>query len=277
MDNINHREKHSDLAVGLAVLWVFDKWKLVTDIAERLDQDYENYQIPLLFAASIPHSGNHKPARAKDIAACISSKFVESKVPGFKPNYKVWVGLSYIYWQIWDNLNNRPSLPEQMSVQTHENFRSEPSFTYIKQAISLCLKTIKFLNKIRNENEEKITPRNLLYYYSVNLYIYLIVITGKAEEVKAPEMQNYVAELDNIAGTPAYWQNRFKDTIARYYLRLALIEWKKGEVKGFNTYLKFAKDSITDCVRNSKIREVFYETLERNIKTIDLEYNKLAS
>jgi len=258
MDGLeNFRKDKSDnsttrLTVGLAVLWVFSKYDLIVRIAERLntdareheDIDFPNYQIPLLFASALCRmEGQESVQRAQYLARYIEERFSNSS----NFNYKVWLGLAYVWWSIGNkHLNWGLEMPEEMGKSVFQENRCSQAFDFIGRAQHLSTQVITFLhrrtredateNNASKEFEDKFQQRIQKYYYSINLNLFLTILYGTKQEILSIQTENLFKELNSIEGSPL-WHSRYYDTCARYHYRRALLS---ENLNTFNALLDVA-------------------------------------
>ena len=97
------------LGIGIAILWIFEEYNLIVRILEKLELKYAYYSQALFHAASITKIRSDQQA-IKDVVEilnCIESH-EESYVGQFtiEKNYKLAIGVSYIYYNLWRSNRN---------------------------------------------------------------------------------------------------------------------------------------------------------------------------
>jgi len=236
----NDTKRYDEFTVGLAILWIFEEYSLINDICKRvsgLDEKgkltYPDHRIALVHGSSIFPSGERRRSIAYEIIECLEEKFS-------KDNYKVWIGLSYIHFNIWNYLSNYPSLPELMLEGDRKKYRNEDIYKkYYKKAIFNLKKSIDYLKHLItleiNENEDR-AYRRTKYFYAINNYIYYITKGGSYQSFDT--LEPYYEILSNAEQNQNHWQNRFHDTLAWYNLRQAIRNRNNSEL--FNFYIKRA-------------------------------------
>ena len=259
------RRKHMDLAVGLAVLWVFGKYKLIATVANLCNKDYDNFHIPQLYASALLLGEDKNPLRALEICDCMASKFLTID----RDNYQVRIGIAYIHWLAWNETYNYPCIPELMNSADTGSFREKPNFEWMRTAIEHIRQVLSFLTREKRfEEQSKILWRNRRYFYSINLYVFFITQSATPEDFENEEIVQWVRELANGRHQADYWQSRFHDTIARYYLRKAVLAKAPEQ---FNKNLELAAWSNRQSVKEAKKKEVFVEQLHMDIETLRTE------
>jgi len=259
------------LTVGLAVLWVFKKYELITHIAERLnptagEQDelnFPNYHIPLLYAAAVCRiEGRGSAQLAKRLAECIEKKFSANTK---QPSYKAWLGLAYVWWHIWNKHHDRGlKMPEEMGKAAFQASQRETAFGFLSHAQHLGAEVINHLRNRRKEEaiignykpEERddiLEQRRQKYYYAINLSLFLVVLYGNRQDMLSAPTESLFGELNGIEGT-LLWHSRYYDTCARYHYRRALIA---DNTNTFKAMLEAAARDNENCINSTSIGEGF--------------------
>ncbi len=251
-----YQRNHDHLAIGLAVLWIFDKFDLIVKIGKIIDRDFDNYRIPLMHASALSLSRQKNRKRVEEIIQCIHSKFQYS-------NYKISLGLAYVYRRLWNAGNLESIAPELMNDQLRHTFRQNEDYKWMQEALERSKSAIDFLSPILNKDADKIDHRLRKILYAQNLYVLTLTQVGKEEEFDHPEVVQMVTAMQTSHGNLA-WQARFNDTLARYYLRKALLS--KNE-ENYKAYLKMALDENEKSIALSKRKEIF----DVNLKPILLQ------
>ena len=255
-------KKHDDIAVGLAVLYVFEKYELLVKIGDRLNKDdYGNYQIPMLLAAAILNGRQNKRHRAKEIAECIEPKFDNR-------SYKVWIGVAYIYCILWGEIHNYPLMPERMDEELKKSFREKEEFEKIEKALRLAKRAINYLKRLKDTESLKIEYRNRSYYYAINIYIFMITQVGSKKEFESKETRELFQQLGNSQIRREYFQPRYHDTMGRYYLRKAVLAQTE---RSFSEFIDLALDSNKSSIDESNKKEQFDKHLKDEIRRISAE------
>jgi len=262
-------KKRDELTIGLAVLWIFEEYALINYVCtgvSGLDHkgklNYPDYRIALVHGASIFPSGRNKQTAYK-ITECLEAKFSEE-------NYKVWIGLSYIYFNIWNHLSNYLSIPELMPIEDTETYKIEETYEkYYIKALNNLKKAIDYLKKlIRLEikDSKDRAYRRTKYFYAINNYIYYTTKGGSVADFNA--LEPYCDILRDAEQNHNHWQNRFHDTLAWYNLRQAIrnrdndklfkyhIEKAESRCNGFNPVLsreRKLKNRLEDLIEKEKL------------------------
>ncbi len=228
-------EKARRFLLALTVAWILGKNHLI----EKLGAEYEEtsiaqrYDLALIYAAALIEAKKGRRDsidRVKKIIRCVLSK--ESK------NYKVWIGVGYLYFRLWISKTHlKPDLPE-MHLQAWENQTKSKEYQLFFQdgALKYAKKSYKYLEA--NRLDDDINKENLRfqsYLYALNNVIYYTTKCSNSKEFE--KLQPLVEELQNYESFTE-WQGRSYDTLGWYYLRLYLLSTDKSLKKD---YLKLAE------------------------------------
>lgn len=220
------RYKYEELEIALSVMWVFGEYRFITKALDKVfgkRKDYgEQYSLAILHASSIDPS---YPEREHDILRII--KCIEKKDIA-RSNYKVCIGLGYVYYHLWksqDVINVFPEFPSDIQANNEVQEKREKYYYYIQKSLEYNQKALKWLEKnkdkkIQAPNSDIIQKiRNIKFYYAVNNYLFYITRGGTAEEFR--NSLNYYTRLRNAPDS--YRQPRFEDTLTLYYMRMSIL------------------------------------------------------
>lgn len=218
-------KKSVELSVGLAILMICGQKKLNKLMAEicRHSRDkcreegnedqYPCYQVGLLHALAIARSqrDDNMEAHVKNILKCIEDKQ--------KENYKAWIGLSIVYYNLWKQLAEYHNVPETILPSQRYNDVESGRNKILEKAIDLSYKAYEWLND--NWAKANMEERRPKLYYAINIYIYFATLSHNLERFERLDV--YVQQFDGAKNT-ANWQVRFYDTLAYYYLRSGILQ-----------------------------------------------------
>ena len=218
-------ESHEKLEVGLSVLWIFEKYRLIEELCDNLNFKYPSYSTALIHASA--SFFNRIPSKKKIEKIILS---IEEKNTN---NYKVWIGLAYIYFRIWSTFTEQPFLPNHHTSDTEKiSPENSKEYTeYFNKAIDNLSKSITFLSEHRLQVESKAIERNRKYYYAINNYIYYS--TKGSSRIEFENLTPLIQKLEEARAIPDIWQARFDDTLAYYHLRKCYLA-SKGEMFKFH-------------------------------------------
>jgi hypothetical protein len=208
---------YDKILIGISILYVFHKYELIIKIVEKLNNQYGTcYQIALIYTASMV-----KDAKQQKVLNFMDeqiSKF--ERHPNYHNNYKLWIAIGYIKFNIWHTLAKEKKNIEP-AYQQHIKEK------YLKDSIYLMKKANEYLSKTRDADQDKLIGRNTKYYYTLNSYIYYLVESKDTEQFNSEAFhENYVKILEDVQTHNLYRfyaQSRFADTIARYYFEKSKI------------------------------------------------------
>lgn len=239
----------SDLLVGLAILWIFEKYELIIRLLNKLQGHYfSNYQLILLHAASLLRSGSKNFEEVQ--------KLINLLIPISESNYKVKLGLSFLNFNFWRKLSDNPSIFDLECSNTLEKVLHRPEYVYSIECRNQLISVIKYLNEIKNSDIEKRKYRNAKYYYSINNLIYYTTLSAPKEEFNT--IDDYVNQLRQVELEDQIWLLRYNDTLSNYYLRKCIYSTSEAE---FNSLLEQAKKRHDKLIgyEMSKVNKIYYE------------------
>ena len=255
-------KQEEDTVSYLGILWLFEQYKLIVDICDKFNKKYNQYQSALLHAAALFPSGEKKLSKVDEICSCIEEKDAGKK-------YKAQVGLSYIYYRIWSELEDKPILMSLLTPETQQNIKKRKNFELILKAKSNAINSYTWLKKNRLKAENKIYYRTKKYYYSINNLLYFITLIGSKQEFNKNSTIELYDSLYSIIGDETYWQSRYHDTLALFFFRKALESSNRNEFKVYiNDAISHNQQAITNIKIGSSIKE--YQRFGHKIKEVNV-------
>ncbi|MCC6280261.1 MAG: hypothetical protein IT262_06670 [Saprospiraceae bacterium] len=265
-------EKLERLACGLAVLWIFEKYKRIGQICDTVYERYndvdpsdeaDKYPAPsiaLIHAAAILAGRLPQQDHALRIIECVMRKFGAQ-------NYNVWLGLSYIHTSIWRFSGGGFNCPEWHYYRTRDLNFEPPSKQNLEESLRLSRKTYEWLRddeKSGNITREKMRERQAKQFYALNNYLFMLAICGSAEEFRE---SLYLAEgfQDGVSIRDAWHKGRYADTLACYYLRMSMLSETQGE---FDRNIKRALSQSNTSIADSNRQVDAYEQLNMKINEV---------
>lgn len=241
---INSPRKAERFLQGIAVAWILRKYTLITELCSQISNtDIQNrYETALIYAASIINIKRNRKGIEEtiDIIRCVLEKN--------ELNYKVWIGVAYIYYRIWEVVNNKYRETPEMSPKYWDTlFKDDDYQQYITDgAIHYIKKSLTYLkDHLEDELDEYGANPYLPYYlYALNNYIYYTTKSGTKSQFEL--LQSYINELKDYELHHAEWQGRFYDTMGWYTLRMSFYnkEFKSIYLNQAEKYLEKAKKHI---------------------------------
>lgn len=261
------------LAKGLAILWIFEKYDLIVEVCDIVRQQceadtsntdsYPNPTFALLHAASIFLGRSHDNGKALEIIHCVEQKFVEQ-------NYKVWISLSYLYYLLWNINPDGLKFPEiSDNLNWVRELEGVENGDFVRRAIEYSQKALDWLEQHRNDEsaKDKQQYRQRKYYYALNNYLFFKTIFADQGEFK--QLFPLAESFENSSVNPDYWHpDRYSDTLARFFFRYAVLAVSNRE---FALYLKYAKRYNKLSIENSKRDKQIYHILGRLIEQAKID------
>jgi hypothetical protein len=248
----------SELSIAVSILWTLEKYNSINKIFSESyqDREYSHYSFGIMHAASLLKEANstYNKRKAKSIVECIENKINII-------NYKYLIGKSFVYYLIW-NSENRNNFTSSFCLPT----RTDDNFYISRDSIS---KAFEYLREAQYHQYEW---KTMLYMYALNLKIYIITEGGIDSD-----FQNISLDFNDFRNCESshqgFWQGRYDDTIARYYFRLAIIDYNKNNIDGFKKNLEFAQIRIRKAISNSFQDLQIKENFEQSLYQIEDRFN----
>lgn len=255
-----------NLGKGLAVLWTFEFYDLVSYICTLVRNLYQPILPPgdkypdattaMLHAAAILLGNNPDRKKANVIVECVRGKFDQA-------SYKVQIGLSYVYYLLWLRTVDSINFPELARINYPGYTVSDEAAEYLNRSIYYSKAALNWLETRKRDfgDEAKTKYRDRRYFYALNNYLFFITMNENPDNFK--EMVVWARKLEESGRIDDVWQDaRFSDTLARFYFRLALLATEKD---WFSHYLQqgiaFNKRSLGAGIQAKNI----YQHLEREL------------
>jgi len=271
-NKIEQKKIYDEFTTALAILWTFEKYKLVSELCEEVsDKDkkgmpvnYPNYQIPIIHGSALIQNGKigHKLFKIID---GLENALTKSNLK----NYKICIGVAHIAFNAWYAKMGSPRLPELMHPNRAKRyFKTDIYKKYYLKAIDHVDKAIEVLYEIKDTDDEK-SYRQTKYYYALNNYIYYVTKGGTPELFN--QLEPKCDELEDAEQQKIHWQSRFHDTLAWYYFRKAIIFKDAGEYERFKFYLKEAKSRYNLFIPANSKEEAIKKRLKKLVDKEMLE------
>lgn len=227
---IDTSKEKINLYAALGLLWTLEKYTLLENICEIIRKEYSeiyyndyypDYQVAILHAAAILKNPlNHDLKKAVTILKCVEDKFA-------KKNYQVWISLSYLYYLLWKEANDKHAIPElQFESFDPKKQKFIKINEYTKNARNYAALAVDYLKNREDEESdddaERVALRNRRYYYALNNLVYFDIMNGRLEDFDDIKLKNNISMLRE-AEEKKLGQARYKDTLARYYQRRAAV------------------------------------------------------
>jgi len=261
----NSETQLNKLSMAVSILWSLGQYKSIDKIGNLFykNKNYPHYSFALAHSAAMLKitTLQHNRKKVLGIINCIEQKVSAN-------NYKYLIGKTYVFFFLWKaECKNHFSLTLKAPVDNNHNF------VEAHYSMNKALSVLKEKNYI-------IDPwRLMLFLYALNLKIFMITEGGSEQEFQ--NLESIVDEFKLTEGNhPVFWQSRYDDTIARYYLRLALQYYSEKNIEGFEMYLHRAKTRIDKALRTSSehprsqenFQEKVFEVINRYAKGILDDY-----
>jgi len=247
------------LSISATVLWSLGQYKSIDKIGNLYykTKEYPHYSLAILHSAALLKitTLQHNREKVLDIINCIKKKVSPL-------NYKYLIGKAYVYYFLW-----------KAECKNHFSLTLKSPVDINKYYVEAQESTNEALNILKEKDYKSNPWRLMLYLYALNLKIFMITEGGNESEFK--NLEKILDEFKLTEGNhPVFWQSRYDDTIARYYLRLALLYYNEKNIEGFELYLKRAKARIEKAVKAISEHPRSQENFQEKVFEVNNSYVK---
>ena len=231
---IDSQSKAKKFLSGIVICWLFGKYNLIIELCSKIGpRDLQNrYETAIIYGAAMLAYKRDKTniKNVEHVINCILSKK--------DLNYKVWIGISYIYQRIWEIENKvYPELPEMRPKTWSKSIESNSYEKYFQNgSLYYATEALNYLKQKLEEDGPLYQDYFTYYLYVLNNVIYYICKSGTEEQFL--EITDMVKELKSHELNSSSWQGRFYDTLGWYSLRRSFYI---SERKFKNIYINQAK------------------------------------
>lgn len=243
------------LAGAMGILWLLNKFELIDRICRAIremphlmqsdDDKYPSSPFAIMHVAAILTLENPDMKEVDDIIACVTRKY-GLKAKEEDKSYKIWLALSYAHYRVADRLYSKVYMaPEDLTPAERESPVRNKALAHLEMTLKYAQAAHKWLNDTILSGEQiGATPRHNRYLRSaINNIIFCQTILLPSSELQAT-LGEMVNDQELFAEDPRLWhENRFSDTVARYYYRLARIKTEGKHVDKARDYNRRSLDS----------------------------------
>jgi len=209
LDGVENRN-YELLLISISVFYVFEEYAFIDFVLSKLRFNYlDQYQLSFLHASALINL-NRTAISLNKILLYIK------KQESFENNYKLLIGLSYIYYHIWKNkyvVDNFPLESKDYSQKSEILL----AIKYIETALNILEAII-----LNNEKSHKnYVFRMRKYYYSLNNLLYYLCRSLPKLSISRIQLLADKLEFSFEHGSKVYWQPRFAHTLAYTYIRIS--------------------------------------------------------
>jgi len=248
----------NDLTIGISILWILDRFYFINKLLKHYEKSgkYPHFSFALIHAASISKHSSF----ADDFNRVI--KILE--IPSFSTKEEeclIKIAKVYIYHLIWDKNHTIGTFSKNIN---HPNIHVD---NYLELIINNINDVLRYFNAFVSSYKFDWQP--IIHMYALNSKIYVTV-----ECISSIEDFSRLYEFETIfVNTEVtykdYWQSRYDDTLARYYLRKAFYELETN-TKNYKYYLRLSRFRINKGLKNcfqDKENKQNFDILLKNIET----------
>lgn len=246
-----YKSNDYEFILTLTVLWHLERFHLVILLCDNFQNLYPSYHIALIHAAAMIKE-KYPFKRVLPIIITLESQH----------NYKIWIGISYLYFLIWIDNIGRPLLPE-ISNPNIQRYRKELTIdNFAINAKDYSYKAVAFLNHIHlNEgNEEQSSYRIEGYLLAFSLHLLVIVYNTTNEEFIKAEAK--FEELLHFSNSKSRYKELIALIIGMFQLRKSILSNNEDE---FHIYL----DIASEMVAHEK-----FSNIDKGINLLLTDFNK---
>jgi hypothetical protein len=240
----NDKSGIDSLSKGLCILWIYEKYELINNICDYLiTKDYNNYSIGIMHASAKLYCGSKNTESVYEIIKRIEQYSENCN------NYKLWIGLSFLYFQLWAEMSQIYNIIEflpkgRIPVQDNVLQYHKKSLFYAKKALEWLSDnkdniTEEDLIRTKFERGELIRSRTRKYFYALNIYLYYSSRGSSSTEFNDEYLEVLYDKFCTGIFDKSSWQGRFYDTLSLFNVRKSLNAPIKSE---FLLYIDIAED-----------------------------------
>ena len=250
---------------GIVVAWMLGKYNLIIELCDPFDNDFfkDQFSVALIYAAAKAEQDRSKKGeeKVKEIIDCVLSVN--------KNNYKVWIGVAYLYNRLWEYRNKLYHGVPEMDLRKWRQIKKNPFYkSYFEEGTYKYILQAHDILKIKVAEEKEKDGENyhiyLSYYlYALNNVIYYTAKNGAEKQFK--NLHEYVKDFLIYEEVEAVWQGRFYDTLGWYSLRSYYYIQDNPKLKGF--YLERVLDYLDQAKKRMATRRdrKLYKQLEEAV------------
>lgn len=262
---ISDKDKAEQFLEGLTVAWILEKYELIINLCSTFtSKDLNNrYETAFIYGNTLLKAKKSNLHRVQEVIDCVLNKQ--------KPNYKIYIAVSYLYYRMWESCTNfNTKLPEMDLSEWNKS--SDGAFYkkyLIEGSLYFCQEAISYLqNKIESQNYE---PKHIQSYLHI-LNNYIFYATKSAEPEIYHDLSNKVDELKRYESYIYEWHGRFFDTLGWYFLRKSFfvkdLYLKKKYINLAESYNEDAisrPSTVRDKQMYKQLKEAILNVLEENL------------
>ena len=240
------------LAGAMGILWLLNKFDLIDRICRAIrelphlmqeDDKYPSAPFAIMHVAAILTMENPDMGEVYEIIKCVERKY---GLNAAEQKYKVWLALSYAHYRLANRIYNKVYMPpEDLKPFEKESVVREKAIAHLQFTLRYAQSAHDWLEKtILAGKKLEAAPRHNRYLRSsINNIIFCQTIILPAADLKN-KLHELVSDQEMFSEDPQLWhENRFSDTIARYYYRLARITENDVFLKKAKLYNKRSIES----------------------------------
>ncbi len=249
----------SPFNASVAILWILGYYKLLKLVLNKVINTTQKVDssLKLIYLATITKLSSKK----SDFQTILADL-------NFSNEKEIYVGLSYCHFIFWQNSFAPHTFYQSFNLSKLKAKRSKTR-EYLLAALKYARLAIDEYEKIQEEvgleNQEFIN-----YLYAQNLIVYFVSIGADNEDfVKVSENVDTLESEWRLYRDQRYWQSRFDDTLAVYYVRKAFTAMTK---KSYDTYIKKAKSHSLTASKQTVEKKEDYNVFNKKISQLIDKY-----
>ncbi len=246
------------LASAMGILWLLNEFELIDRICRAITElshlmkngdRYPSAPFAIMHVAAIlAMRKNINMDEVYEIIGCVEEKY---GLNASEEKYKVWLALSYAHYRLAYRIDSKVYMPEEdLPEEEAQSHLRKKALSHLEQTLEYTKVAYKWLRKTVLDGTmlESVPRHNRYLRSSINNIIFCQTILLPATELRK-ELHDLVSDQEMFSEDSLLWhENRYSDTIARYYYRLA-------RIAGGESILKKAKEYNHRSINSSGLSE----------------------
>lgn len=228
-DAETRQKKVNEIATATAVFWLLGKYNLVDEVCNLLrhaptlkratEDPYPHAAFAIIHLAAQLYE--NRELRHNETLNTLQK--IEKKYTHDKPNYNVWLGLSYIYYRLAEREGEIFTIPEDFAEEDMPYRQETAMHRYLQKTQYYAELTRNYLHEELKHDTHRRQRHQRAYYSSLNNILFCK--TRLAEPAELYPLERSIADRIKAVNhlQPIFHESRYNDTLARFYYRLARI------------------------------------------------------
>lgn len=280
-DAETRQEKVNEIATATAVFWLLGKYNLVDAVCSMLRQasalkrqmedPYPHAAFAIIHLAAQLYE--NRELRHNDTLSTLQK--IEKKYREDKPNYNVWLGLSYIFYRLAEREGEIFTIPEDLDADDVAFTRETAMYSYLKKTEHYAELTRTYLRGVLKHDNHRHQRHQRAYYSSLNNILFCKTRLAEPDELYPLErsIADRIKAVNHLP--PIFHESRYNDTLARYYYRLARVADTHPVYRAHQRHWILEAKKFNQLSLASRLmpQQKIYANLEGMIRRLEVDLN----